>query len=157
MRIHRNSLSPYKNVELDEEIVFDKLPDNAYPILGIKNCYLKGEAYEEEGKAFVYVDLFATLVLADSRSGSPFEEDYHIEEEVPLLLEDDPVGEGYVLDKLILDTKELAYCLLHEEVPIKPLAKDSYLPESGEGYSVIAEDEYRPPNGAFDALKDIDI
>lgn len=141
MRIYRSSITPYRSLDVDEEVSFKGFDFTPYyPLLGIEGAHLQGEITKENGKLCMAAYLTADLCLADARDNQPFYMPVTVNEYFTLLEnEDDNDEEGYVFPNNLIEPRDICFALLRGYVPIKPLRPGSKLPEGGDGYSVYEE------------------
>jgi hypothetical protein len=163
MIITRSQIVPNHPTILDEEETFDKsFFKDSYPISDIKKCHLEGQLNRTGDIVTAHLHIEAVATLLDSYTNKPFDQKVIVDEAADLLLEENDQGEGYIVPGGQIDLSEIALRMIRSSLPIKILKPGSRLPKSGEGYSVLSEEEvlkqkHESYNPAFDALKDLDI
>lgn len=112
-----------------------------YPVLEVKKLHYTAtvERVGDYPHASFFIE--ATLLVSDTRDGTPFAKTFKIEEESDLLEEDDDKGEGYVFSDGKVDLDALALSLLVASLPLRLTRDDSTLPPSGKGYRVLSQEE----------------
>ena len=160
MKIHRNLVTPAKPVPFAETIDFSGLDYSRFPSLrGLKEVYAEGEFFvDDEDFLCASLAVKGVATLSDSRTLEEFEEPFDFEDEFALLRDPSDEAEGYVFPENVIELSDVVFCAIHSHLPLCPHKKDSPLPESGEGYRVLREEEMEPLENAspFDALADYD-
>ncbi len=142
MNFYKSLITPFKNFEYKGNLDYSGFSfEKYYPLLGIKTCEVDFEAYREEDETLMaYAYIKATLLIADSRDLTPFEYPLEIETDFQILNSIEEEGEGYIYKENAIPLEELILLIVKGEIPISPHKEETPLPESGEGYSFVDED-----------------
>lgn len=157
MKFHRNNVTPAKPLSFSEDIDFSDFDlSKAYPLLKLSKVHAEGEFYLEENTLCVTLSVHAEALLSDSRTCEPFPFALDYEDDFALLSSMDEEGDGYLFAENVIELRDVVYCSLHSHIPLCPRKSGASLPSSGEGYTVLTEDEVEPLEAPspFDALKD---
>lgn len=161
MIIARSQIIPNRPSLIDEDETFvASLFADSYPIASIKKCHLQGQLSRNGDIVIANLHIEAVVSLLDSYTNEPFDQKVIVDEDADLLLEEGGEGEGYIVPGNQIDLSEMAVRMIRSSLPIKILKPGSHLPKSGEGYSVLSEEEVsrgktESYNPAFDALKNL--
>ncbi len=160
MKFHRNSITPAKPLPFSFEPDFSSFDFKPhYPLLGLNKIEAEGEVRVEEKRLWVRLSIKGIATVSDSRTLAPFEMELHYDDEFALLQNVDDDADGYLFEENEIDLAEVVFCSIHTHIPMCPHAPDSAMPSSGEGYSVLTEEEFasEPKPSPFDVLKDLDV
>ena len=130
---------PY-HVEEALEFKPEDFPSSS-PIRDIRGCEIEGSLYLGDGKIKCQLQAKARLLLEDSYTAKAFWKKQSIEEEFDILEDEDGEGEGFIVPGPVIDLNQLVVALFRFSLPQKILAPGSHLPDGGEGYSVLSEEE----------------
>lgn len=149
---------------LDEELSFldPSLFADSYPLLGIDKCHVKGELSKEDKLIKADLSIAATITLEDSYTAKPFKKKISLEESFDIMEDEDGEGEGFIVPGKAIELEVLVVDLIRFSLPMVVKAPDSKLPSSGEGYSILSEEEAKKSQNQsdgspFDVLKDLDV
>ena len=159
MRFHRNTVTPAKPLPFDEGIDLSSLDyASLYPLLGLRDVHASGEFYKDGDYLVCGIHVEAVARLSDSRTLEPFDMKLSFDDEFCLLKSPDDEEEGYLFEDNNIELSEVVFCAIHTRLPLCPHKKGSALPSSGEGYSVLTEDEFEPidSNKPFASMEDIE-
>lgn len=161
MKIHRNLVTPLKSAPFDEDIDYSSLDYGRFPSLkGLRDVHAEGEFYvDDEDNLMVALHVEGVATLSDARTLELFEQPLSYDDEFMLLRDVKEEGEGYVFSENLIELRDVVFCSIHSHLPLCPHKSDSKLPSSGEGYSVLTEDEVVPleSRSYFDELDDFEI
>lgn len=162
MKIFRSSVPKGRVLAIDEfypdwdASLFEK----SYPLLGMKDASIRGN-FENVDDILTFNGVIeGTLILADSRSNEPFEEDYSVKDVFQLLEDEDEdcSSSAYVFPENGIDLEEFVLSVLRSEVPIKPLKPGSEeRPEAGDRDFLLEEEQAEEKTSPFDVLLDLDL
>lgn len=144
MRIHRNLVKEGKPLSFEEDLCFSR-QDCAedYPLLSVPKCHFACKVENEDGYLTAEYSISGQMELADSRTSLPFLEEFSDADCIDLLESEEEDGEGYIFPGTHFESAELAHKIIHSLIPISPRKEDSPLPEGGEGYSFLKEEDER--------------
>ena len=160
MKIHRNLVTPAKGVSFDEDLDYSSLDYARFPSLkGLPKVHAEGEFYrDDEDNLCVSLEVDGEATLSDSRTCELFAYPFSFEDDFALLQDPSEEAEGYLFPENVVELSDVVFCAIHSHLPLCPKKEESALPSSGEGYSVLTEEEMDslPSPSPFDALKDYD-
>ena len=161
MKIHRNLITPAKGASFDEDVDLSDLDYARFPSLkGLSDVHAEGEFYRDEDEnLMVALRVSGVATLSDSRTSEIYDDPFDFEDEFQLLKDVAEEGEGYVFPENVIELHDVVFCAIHSYLPICPHKPGSKLPSSGEGYSILTEDEVKPLENTspFAALDDYDV
>ncbi|MCR5078833.1 MAG: hypothetical protein K6B65_02805 [Bacilli bacterium] len=150
MTVYKNRLTPYKDFTYQGELDLGKsLGKKDYrPLLGVNRCEVDVAVYLGDDD-HIYCDygISATLVLEDSRTLEPFEEEVSLSDSVEILPSPLEEGEGYIFEGSSFELEELILAIMKSSLPIAPKKEGSELPPSTEDYDVYVEGEEKDEEG----------
>ena len=146
----------------EEETFFPEDFPSSSPLKMIDGCKVKGSLFLEDGVIHCHLEADAVLTLEDSYTMEHFQKKQKLDEEFEILDDENGEGEGFIVSGPSIEIKELVIALYRFSLPSKILHKGSKLPKSGDGYSVLSEEEAKKKaeettSSPFDKLKDFDF
>jgi uncharacterized metal-binding protein YceD (DUF177 family) len=160
MKIFRSSVPKGRVLPVDETYAeWDPaLFARCYPLLGIRSAYLKGNFENTDGILTFNGVIGGVVVLSDSRTNEPFEEEYKIKDVFQLLEDEDDESatNGYIFPDNGINLEEFVFSVLRSEVPIKPLKPGSEAVPSIDERSYLIEGEEQN-SSPFDVLLGLDL
>ena len=160
MKIHRNLVTPAKSAPFDEDLDYSGLDYSRFSSLrGLRDVHADGEFYvDDEDNLMVALGVSGVATLSDARTLEEFDYPLDFEDEFMLLRDPKEEGEGYVFPENVIELSDVVFCSLHSHLPLCPHKAGSSLPTSGEGYSVLTEEEatHFENTSSFASLEDYD-
>lgn len=153
-----------KPVVIEEDVSFPhekfKYTD---PLVDILSCHVKVTAVNFNDYVEVNAQVVAEVKVISSYSLKPFTYIMHTHDNLHFGAVIEEGDEDIILYKgneIHLD--EYLFSLIKSSIPLCPKAKGEKLPESGEGYRVLTEDEFNKEDKErldprFDKLNDLDL
>ncbi len=157
MRIYRSQVTPSKPLDVDETYSFSRnVCEKEYPLLEIPNCHFEARFYDADGRLKCEYRVSGSWALSDSRTSKEFSSEFEEEGDIDLLSSFEEEGDGYVFPGTFLESEELAHKITKSLVPISPHQDGSPLPDGGEGYAVLTEEEAEngKSESPFDSIPD---
>lgn len=142
MKINRYQLQEGKKEVFEENIDFSSYPFNDTHVRGIPSCHVKLELtdFGEILQAIFHIVADVTAVCSYTLEDVPMH--IKIDDELDFsdtVMEDDSIiYEG----NNIIDFDPHILSLILAKIPIKVVKKGAKLPQNGDGYSVMSEEEY---------------
>lgn len=156
MRVYRSQVRPNKPLELCESYSFSRIDcEGEYPLLEVPSCRFEAAFFDDDGHLVASYRVFGEWVLSDSRTAEEFLSSFEEEGEAEILSSFEEEGEGYVFPGTFLESEELAHKIVKTLVPLSPHKEGSSLPEGGEGYKVVAEEELPSEKGEASPFDEI--
>ena len=157
MRIYRSQVRPSKPIDIDETYSFSRENcEKEYPLTEIPACHFEASFYDEDGYLCCSYHVSGSWILVDGRTSKEFSSSFEDEGDIDILSSFEEEGEGYVFPGTFLESEELAHKIVKTLVPVSPHQEGSELPEGGEGYSVLTEEEAtsEKSESPFDTIPD---
>lgn len=161
MKINRQQLATNKMVPFEEDIDFSSYEFDPNYIRGIPVCHVKAEATQYEDLLRIYCEIKATVIGVCAYTLEDVELPIKVADEI--CFTDDPEDDTCEYEEgTIIDLDEKILALVLSQVPPKVVKKGAKLPESGNGYRVLTEDELakereNKQDSRWDALDNLDF
>ena len=162
MKINRLELKINVPVEYEENVVFPDDSYNSYHVKGIKECHVKAIATEYSEFLSVKVNLFAVVKTTSAYSLKDLDYEVKVKDELCFTDKED-LSDVYFYEKLpTIDLNPYLFSLIIASVPDKVVGKDEKLPESGNGYRILSEEDFykeksENKKSPFDVLDDLEL
>ena len=112
-----------------------------YRIRKILNCHLKLDLVVFEDIANMKLQLNGSVIGACSYTNEDVEVKYHVKENLSFSNDENSHADYYEKNPLF-DFDPYLLALIDANVPLNIIKKGAKMPESGEGYEVLSEEEY---------------
>ena len=161
MKINRQQLIANRPETFEEDVDYSSFEFDPNYLRGIPFCHAKVEATQYEDLLRMYCEIEAKVIAVCAYTLEDVELDIKVKDEINFTddKEDDycELIEGNIID---LDEKLLA--LILSKVPPQVVKKGAKLPESGNGYRVLTEDELakereNKTDSRWDVLDNLDL
>lgn len=164
MKIDTRSLVENKEYHFEEDIDLSHLDLSiTMNVRRIDKLHAKAKIEVYSDYLYVNFNLKGSATMICAYTLEDVIRDFNFEDEYSFTFDEDLEDEDITyLDNPILDLDPYFLTTILASLPSKVIKEGAKLPESGDGYRVLSEEEYlkekaeHKPN-AFDALKDIDI
>ncbi len=161
MKINRLLLLEGKEETYEEDIDFSSYPFNPTHVRNIPFCHCQIKAVDYGDILRVIFHIKAQVIAACSYTLEDVPLEINIDDE--LSFSDQEGDEELIYEpNNIIDLDPHILSLIFAKIPIKVVKPGAKLPEDGQGYSIISEDEYyekqsQKKNSAWDILDSIPI
>lgn len=142
MKIIKNALKENKVYQEKEDISFPSNLFNDDHLRNIKKCHVEYTYTLYEDFLDVIVDIDTVVVTTCAYSLEEVDLPLHIHDDL-LFSEEENDEDAYYEKGNIIDLDEYIFGLIVANTPLKVIKKGSHLPEDGEGYRVLSEDEFK--------------
>lgn len=138
MKINRSLLEEGKVKEFNEDVDLSYYEGDPYHIRKINSCHLllKATNYEDLLSLSFKISGEVLTTCAYTLEEIPYQ--YDIKEEITLTGSDE---DEFLLKGDIIDIDEMLITLIVMNVPMKVIKKGAKLPENGDGYRFISEED----------------
>lgn len=157
MRIYRSQVTPNRPLSVNEAYSFSRKDcEKEYPLVEIPSCLFEAEFFDDDGFLSCRYRVSGSWVLVDGRTAKEFSSSFADEGEISILSSFEEDGDGYLFPGTFFASEELAHKIVKTLVPLSPKEEGSKLPESGEGYAFLSEEEASSSQteSPFDAIPD---
>lgn len=161
MKINLQQLITNKAVNFEEDIDFSSYEFDPTYIRGIPTCHVKAEATQYEDLLRIYCEIEAKVIGVCAYTLEDVELPIKVKDEIDFT--DDPDDDSCeLIEGTVIDLDEKVLALVLSQVPPKVVKKGAKLPESGNGYRVLTEDELakereNKTDSRWAALDDLDL
>ena len=161
MKINRAILTNGVTKQFEESVDFSQIEFDPTHIKCIPSCIVKVNATDYESVLRVEFEIKATVIGVCSYSLEDVELHYDLKDEISI--SDDPEDvDCYYEKNVLIDLDPYILGILLANVPIRIIKDGAELPKSGDGYTVMSEDEYEEEkknsvDHRWDKLDEIDI
>ena len=163
MIIDVSKLSYGKECIIEEDVVFnpEKFQPH-FPLLEVLSTHVKIKAHRYDEFINFNVNIKSRVKVQCSYTLKPFEMNIRADEEYRFSSYESEDEEAIVYSGSRIDMDELLFNLLSASIPMAPVMPGAKLPNSGEGYEVLSEEEAKKKeeeslDPRFDALKDLEF
>lgn len=161
MKINRAILQNGVSKTFEETIDFSSVQFDPTHIRSIPLCEVKAKATDYEDILLVELHIKADVVGVCSYTLEDVPLHYEIDDEISFTDNPEDVDNYYEKGNLI-ELDQYILGILLANIPIKLVKKGAKLPESGNGYRVLTEEEYEEErkhrgNSAFDILDTVEF
>lgn len=156
MKINRLLLPIGKVVKYNEDIDFSKYQGDPYHVKRINSCHLELNVTNYDELIILSFDVKGEVVTSCAYTLEEINYPYHIKEEIELSGSEE---DEFEMNGDIIDIDNILITLIVSSIPMKVIKKGAKLPESGDGYRVISEEEAlkeKKPS-CFDVLDDLEF
>ena len=161
MKINRAILTNGVSKQFEEDCDFTQIEFDPTHIKNIPFCHVKMTATDYETVLRIEFQIQATVIGVCSYSLEDVELHYDLKDEISI--SDDPEDvDCYYEKNVLIDLDPYILGILLANVPVRIIKDGAKLPQSGEGYTVMSEDEYEKEkknetDHRWDALDDYDF
>lgn len=162
MKINRLELKINVPVTYEENIDFKDASYDSYHVRNIKDCHVV--AIATEYGEFLNVKINISCIVLTTSAYTLKDLDYEVKIKDELCFTDnEDLSDAYFYEKLPqIEIDDYIFSLIVANVPTKVVGKNEKLPESGNGYRILSEEDfYNEKNdkksSPFDILNDLEI
>lgn len=161
MKLNRQTLPINKPILDEGDVDFSNYDFDPNYIRGIPKCHVNLESTQYENTLRVYVTIKAEVIAVCAYTLEDAILPIKVDDE--LNFTDDPDDEAcYYAPETIIDLDDYLLALILAKIPPKVVKKGAKLPENGNGYRVLTEDELakereNKTDSRWNALDDIDL
>ena len=143
-------------VKYDEDIDLSYFKGDQYHVRSISSCHMVLEVTNYDELITLSFNIKGTVLTTCAYTLEEIPYNYGIKEIVEL---NDNEDDEFIIKNNEIDIDEILITLIVNNVPFKVVKEGATLPSSGEGYSVITEEDKlkeRKPS-PFDVLDDLEV
>ena len=161
MKINRVLLKENVPNVFEEDIDFSSVQFDATHIKKIECCHAKATAFEYGEVLHIDVEIKAKVIGICSYTLEDVELDINAKDDLEFTDNEDDDG-CYLVKGPLIDLDEYILGILLANVPVRIVKKGAKLPDSGNGYRVLTQDEYQKEqenaqDPRWDALNDLEF
>lgn len=160
MKINRLELKINVPVTYEDVITFQDASYDSYHVRNIKDCHVVVIATEYGEFLNVKINISCTVLTTSAYTLKDLDYEVKIKDEL-YFTDNKDLEDAYFYEKLPqIDLDDYIFSLIIANVPTKVVGKDEKLPESGDGYRIISEEDFynektNKKSSPFDCLDDI--
>lgn len=159
MKINRLELKINVPVTYEDVIDFKNASYDSYHVRNIKDCHVVATATEYGEFLSVKINISCTVLTTSAYTLKDLDYEVKIKDEL-CFTDNKDLEDAYFYEKLPqIDLDDYIFSLIVAHVPTKVVGKNENLPESGNGYRIISEEDFyeerkTKKNNVFDILDD---
>ena len=156
MKINRLVLPEGKAIEYNEDIDLSYFQGDQYHVRSISSCHMVLEVTNYDELIALSFNIKGTVLTTCAYTLEEIPYNYSIKETIELNEDED---DEFVITNNEIDIDEMLITLIVNNVPFKVVKKGAKLPSSGDGYTVISEDDKlkERKSSPFDVLDDLEV
>ena len=142
MKINRLELKINVPVTYEDVITFQDASYDSYHVRNIKDCHVVVIATEYGEFLSVKINISCTVLTTSAYTLKDLDYEVKIKDEL-YFTDNKDLEDAYFYEKLPqIDLDDYIFSLIIANVPTKVVGKDEKLPESGDGYRIISEEDF---------------
>ena len=156
MKINRLLLPLGKMIKYDEEVDLSYFKGDQYHVRSISSCHMVLEATNYDELITLTFSIEGTVLTTCAYTLEEIPYHYQIKETIEL---NDSEDDEFAITNNEINIDEILITLIVNNVPFKVVKEGATLPSSGEGYSVITEEDKlkEKKSSPFDVLDDLEV
>ena len=161
MKLNRQTLPLNKPTAFDEDVEFSAYEFDPNYIRGINNCHVELTATQYEDILRIDIHIKANVIAICAYTLEDVDLPINVKDEIDFT-DDENDDTCYYAPETIIDLDDYILSLILSAVPPKVVKKGAKLPDGGEGYRVLSEEELakeraNKKDSRWDALDDLDL
>ena len=162
MRINRLELKINVPVRYEENIEFKNASYDSYHVRDIKDCHVVAIATEYGEFLSVKINVACTVLTTSAYTLKDLDYEIKIKDEL-CFTDNKDLEDTYFFEKLPqIELDDYIFSLIVAHVPTKVVGKNEKLPESGNGYRIMSEEDFykereNEKSSPFDVLDTLDL
>lgn len=162
MKINRLELKINVPVTYEENIDFKDASYDSYHVRNIKDCHVVAIATEYGEFLNVKINISCIVLTTSAYTLKDLDYEVIIKDEL-CFTDNEDLSDAYFYEKLPqIEIDDYIFSLIVANVPTKVVGKNEKLPESGNGYRILSEEDFyneknNKKSSPFDILDDLEI
>ena len=162
MKINRLELKINVPVTYEDVIDFKNASYDSYHVRNIKDCHVVAVATEYGEFLSVKINISCTVLTTSAYTLKNLDYEVKIKDEL-CFTDNKDLEDAYFYEKLPqIDLDDYIFSLIVTNVPTKVVGKNEKLPESGDGYRIMSEEDFynekkNKKSSPFDVLDNLDL
>lgn len=163
MKIIPNNYQIDKEYHLEEDVNFSNTDfSKIFNLKGINSCHVNLTINNYEDMLVLSFKIDANLTLVSSYSLEEFKQDFHFKDVLDFSYNEEDEEYSFVIKDSVVDLDPFILDIIVTNLPSKIIKKGEKLPESGDCFKVMTEEEYlkekeEKKDSRWDALDKLDI